>query len=291
MALPASVSSRRSAGHWTWLIVRVLTGVAMAAAVVLFLIDRTRPDLTERLRATALDSLAPALDLAAAPARGVGAAANWVERYLLAHARNAELEAENARLRLLAERTEALERDGATLRRLLRLSEPGVTVVTTARVVGTSDAALLDSAIVTAGAQSGLRTDMPVRDGYGVVGRVSLVGEHAARVLLASDIESRIPARILRTGETAIATGNGAGGIELQFLRPDADLVVGDRVVTSGHGRLFPPNIPVGVVIRIDASRPQLKPAAALDRLSYVVVMQPYQPFDTLLDAAQPPMP
>jgi rod shape-determining protein MreC len=291
MALPTFVINRRSAGRWTWLIGRLVTAIALIVALLLVLVDRTRPDLTAGMRGAALDMLAPALEMVAAPAKALTSARDWVQSYLMVRQENADLREQIAQLRLLAERTEATERDTATLRGLLRLSEPGTRIVATARVVGASGASMLDSAILTVGSDHGLRPDMPVRDAYGVVGRVVAVGQHAARVLLVTDVESRIPVRVLRTGETAIATGTGTGALELQFLRPDAVLKVGDKVLTSGHGRLFPPNIPVGIVTQIRTSRPQLAPAAGLSRLSHAVVLEPFEQNSFLLETPPPAAP
>lgn len=291
MAAGASAPKRRSAARWRWLIARVLFMVMLGAAVLLLVLDRTRPEMTATWRAVANDSLTPMLGTLTTPVRWVAAGVNSIKSYLIVRDENERLRAENDRLRQLAERTLASERESTTLRSLLRLAEPGVRVVATARVVGTSGASMLDSALLTAGRDAGLKPDMPVRDAGGIVGRLIQVGARSSRVLLVTDVESRVPVRVLRTGETAIAAGLGNGLLELQFLRPDADLRRGDQVLTSGHGRLFPPNVPVGEVIDLSGERPRLKPVAALSRLSYVLVLEPFEQIDLLIDPPNPPAP
>ena len=84
---------------------------------------------------------------------------------------------------------------------------------------------------------------MPVIASGGLAGRVTDVGQGASRMMLLADADSRIPVKVLRTGWTGLAVGTGGTLLDFQFdIASGSDRIrVGDRLVTSGDGGLFPP--------------------------------------------------
>ena len=111
-------------------------------------------------------------------------------------------------------------------------------------------------------------------DELGLVGRVVEVGVHAARVLLVTDLNSRVPVRVLERDALAIARGRNEPLLELAFLPPDVTPEVGDLVVTSGDGGIYAPDIPVGRVLSVGDDLVTIDPAALLDRLDFVQVLE-----------------
>ncbi len=127
--------------------------------------------------------------------------------------------------------------------------------------------------IVSAGASDNVKYNLPVIDADGLVGRILHVGQWSSRVLLVTDLNSRIPVRLERTGDLAIAEGQNEAFLRLRFLPEEAQIVVGDRILTSGHGGVFPPDIPVARVSEIDNEYVYLEPVGLLEKLNYVRII------------------
>jgi rod shape-determining protein MreC len=122
------------------------------------------------------------------------------------------------------------------------------------------------------------------------VGRIYEGGLFASRVLLLTDGEMAVPVRIVRTGNPAIATGQGDGTMEIRGLisggRPFRR---GDLVVTSGTGGIFFPNVPVAVVLRLRGDRAIARPLADPARADFAAVYPVYQA--PIADPPAPPRP
>lgn len=269
-------SPKRSRDRWWWLVGRLLVVVLCITSIAMLILNRTAPDAANTVRGTALDIAAPVLDAVGAPVRAGEAGLNWISSYFGARTRAQKAEREILRLKSLDENNRALKAENARLRGLISISEPKTRSIRVARVVGGSAGSSLYSAILTGGAGQGFRRGQPVRDVEGLVGRIIEAGRLSSRVLLITDTASRVPVKIERTGHSAMAGGVNGPYIHLLYLDPDAELKVGDRVVTSGQGGLFPPNIPVGTVAAAGRGEPLMRPAARLAGLDYVLIMQPY---------------
>jgi len=168
---------------------------------------------------------------------------------------NARLVAENARLSEALSRVPA-ERDLA----LAQMRDPGGI---TATVIGYDPEAMLHVITVDRGAKDGVQRDDGVTSANGVVGRIVEVGPLSSKVLLITDVTSRLPAVVQRGRWWAIATGTQTS-LRLQYVSQDAKLKVGDRVVT-GEGRSFHAGLPIGRIAHIDPA-----PAGALDQSATV---------------------
>ena len=110
-------------------------------------------------------------------------------------------------------------------------------------------------------------------------------------MLLITDGASNVPVRLLRDGTPAIAGGRGDGTIELRTLEVGQNpFRPGDILVTSGTGGIFPPNIPVAQVIRLEGDTAIARPLANPARADFALVLRPYQPAASApLDQAAPP--
>ncbi len=120
-------------------------------------------------------------------------------------------------------------------------------------------------------------------DQSGLVGRVSEVGARTARVLLITDLNSRVPVILEPSGGHAIMTGTNGPRPRLLYWSDGAAPREGERVVTSPEAGAFPANLPVGTVRYNAANVPEVQPAAQLDRLQVVRI------FDYGLNGMAPP--
>ena len=140
-------------------------------------------------------------------------------------------------------------------------------------MVADSASAFVRSVLIGAGEAQGLHPGQPVVNGAGLVGRVVEVGARSARVLLITDLISRIPVYIISTGDRAIVAGDNGQRLQLLYLPRDTPVSSGDVVVTSGHGGAFPPGLPIGTLEAVSDTKTIVAPFAELGRLDYVRVL------------------
>ncbi len=243
--------------------------LAMLAGGML-IVGQVRPQLLTPVRLKIVDSFAPVLDAMARPAdmaQSVGDAwRNWIT--LQSEAQH--LRAENARLRGLEQSSAALALENQSLKALLNFRAEPATTSIAARVIATSGGPFAESMIVTAGARDGVRTGMAAVTAEGLIGRVTEVGDWSARIMLLTDVNSRIPVMVQETGERAVIAGADEPELQLLYLPPDTAARPGMRLVTSGHGGVFPPHIPVAVVTEHSRDQTFAVSTAALGRVHYV---------------------
>lgn len=242
----------------------------IAVSLGLLIFGRMQPHAVENVRVHAVDTLTPIMDALARPMGAVGTVVANARDYVSLRADNEKLRADNVQLKDWQNAAAALQKENRELRALLHFkTEPGLAYIS-ARVIADTGGAFARGLIVTAGKVDGVREGMAAMTGDGLVGRVVEVGDWSSRVVLITDLNSRIPVAIVGSGERAILAGDNSATPKLQFLPQDAVLASGVSVVTSGHGGVFPPNLPVGAVVEGSHGVYSLIPAADLGRVNYV---------------------
>jgi rod shape-determining protein MreC len=134
--------------------------------------------------------------------------------------------------------------------------------------------------VINKGAIDGVYLSQPVIDDKGIVGQVTEVGTTNSRVLLIADVTHAIPVRSLRNDIRFIANGSGSlNELYLEHVPHSVDIKVGDILVSSGLGKVFPEGYPVAQVTQVvrDESRPfaqvVVSPVAKLDRLRHLLLL------------------
>ena len=183
----------------------------------------------------------------------------------------------------------AVLQENRQLKALLKLRERERGTVAVGRLVGSSFSSPRRFAILSAGSSDGVRIGMPVRSPDGLVGRVIDAGALASRVLLVSDRNNIVPARVLRGGLPVIAQGRGDGTIDVRPLEVGRNpFRRGDIIITSGTGGLYPPLVPVARVVRLDDDGAVALPLADPANVSFAVVEPPYEPAAAAADSPAP---
>jgi len=118
-------------------------------------------------------------------------------------------------------------------------------------VIGEDSSAWFKTLVVDRGSSDGLMEGMPVLAAGGVVGRLVKVAPNSSRVLLLTDHASAIAALVQRSRARGVVRGAGAGRCSMEFTVKDDDVKVGDAVVTSGIGGVFPKGLPIGEVTMV----------------------------------------
>jgi rod shape-determining protein MreC len=204
------------------------------------------PNLLVQFRSGFTDAAAPLLDLAAQPIRAIKGIGPYFRR-------QGELVRENEELRQRIEETQYwVDLAEQRLDRIEIYEEAlSLEVEATRERIGAWTVAdpqgpFVRSRLIGAGRSVGVRNGFPVINIYGLVGRVVEAGERSSRVLLLTDLNSRIPVMADRTNARAIMVGDNSGNPRLDFVARDAVLEAGDRIVTSGDDGVLPRGLPIG---------------------------------------------
>ena len=251
----------------------VIAVTGVIGGIVLILMARFDPNGFVILRGGVLEVTAPIAEAGRSGVRAVRAANDATFAYVRAGSQNAALTAELklARERIIA--AKAIERENARLKRLLRIAAAGPPPIAVARIIGSTGSNSQRLATLTAGSSSNVHSGQPVRAPEGLIGRVTGVGLDFAYVLLVTDSSSTTPVLLARSGMAALATGTGDGTIVLKTLIAGATpFRRGDLVVTSGAGGIYPPNIPVAVVISTSRDTAIARPLADPSRIDFAIV-------------------
>ena len=222
------------------------------------------------LRNSVMDAAAPALDMLSRPAAAFDAAADRLRGFITVYRDNVRLAEENERLLGWQQVAMRLSAENAELRDLAKLvPDPAISFVT-ARAIGDSGGAYARNVIVNAGRDNGVARGQAAMTGVGLVGRVAEVGSRAARILLITDLNSRVPVVVDGTRQRAILAGDNSARPSLRYVDSGGTIRIGDRIATSGQGGVFPPGLPVGVVASVDSEGARVEPYAALSRVDYL---------------------
>ncbi len=180
---------------------------------------------------------------------------------------DAELEAENIALKeqvaeLSAEISELAEMrmENERLRSLLQYKQENTKFETvTARVTGRSPGQWFVVFTINSGVSSGIKKDMAVINAQGLIGRVIDTGANWAKVMAIIDPLSGVAGIVERTRDNGTVKGTvateGTPTMTMVHLPLDADLMPGDKVITSGLGGVFPKGIPIGTVLEVSQGR------------------------------------
>ena len=217
-----------------------------------------------------LQLLIPAQTVILAPLRAVTVLARHVS----------DRSAENARLTRLAAR---LAVENARLRSLSRLDAAEAEEtdnLVAAPIIARDIASMRRYFVVSRGRGQGIRPGTPALVPDGVVGKVVAVGEHQSLVQTILDPESRVAARLPRSGTIGLVRADRAGRNRVEFIEHDADVRLGDTVITSGLGGVFPSGLVVGRVT-VAAERPaelfrhvELRPFVDFSRLEQIFLLR-----------------
>jgi rod shape-determining protein MreC len=233
-------------------------------------LGKSESPIVERARLTVTDAVTPIMDGLSRPLASIRQAYDNAREFLDLREENAMLREQQARLVQWQSVARQLEAENRALRDLLKFAPDRAASFVTARVVADNGGAFVRSVLVAAGLRDGLRKGDAAVSGEGLVGRVAEVGERSARVLLLTDINSRIPVVIERSRDQGILAGDNSDNPRLLYLSHGSQLVPGDRVVTSAAGGAFPPGLPVGVVKSTDTGGAVVELFVDWDHMEYL---------------------
>ena len=211
-----------------------------------------------------------------------------------------DLRKENSKLRLNLLTLGNSQRELQKLHETMQLAGLGNYRIVPAQVMSIGAAQGFGSTVLLdAGSEDGIKVNMSVISGNGMIGRVQSTTAHTATVVLLTDASSNIGARIAGSAEIGFLSGRGLNdSMRLTFIDPKAKVVVGDRLVSYGvSGGIFSPGLPIGVVTKVEtivgantkvAYVQPFTDLSQIDLVGVIVSKSKWDPRDSLLPNPTP---
>ena len=264
---------------------RLTLPVLVVASFGLMLLGKADTLLADRARSAMADALAPIYAVLGEPISALADTIHDAARLITLREENARLREENERLRRWQSVALALDAENQRLKANLRwVPDPQAAFVTT-RVIADAGGLYARAVLLSLGPNHTIRKGAIALDERGLVGRVTEIGARTARVLLITDINSRIPVILENSRARAILTGTNGTRPRLLYWPEGVTPTEGERIVTSAEANAFPANLPIGTVRYSSNGVPEVEPEAQLQRLEVVRI------FDYGLDMLPPPEP
>lgn len=257
------------------------TKLALFSALAVFLMAAdSRWRVTQPLRAALATGLLPVQGALQVPVDLVNNGLSFLQGIKAAQAAENAARLQLARQSERAARSDQLAADNARLRALLDL-QPALQVRSlAAEMLYEAGDPYSRKLFISRGASQGVRAGAPVVNEAGVLGQVTRVYPLSSEVTLLVDKDAATPVINARTQARSAAFG-GLVGLELRFVAGNADVQVGDKLLTSGVDGVYPPGLPVAAVALVDRkldsgfARVALTPAVASDGVRHVLVLEP----------------
>jgi rod shape-determining protein MreC len=201
-------------------------------------------------------------------------------RITLRDEENRKLKEKIGRLELERQSYREVFFENQRLRQILSLKEKEKRYVATARIISKGWDRWANTLIIDKGLAHGIAKDMAVITPAGLIGKVSLVNNHYAYVLLITDINFSASVKIQETRKEAILSGTGSGSCIVKYIPQEEPLKEGGVVVTSGFDDLFPPEIPIGLISRVSKKgsgifqQVEVTPFQEMTKLDEVVIIK-----------------
>jgi rod shape-determining protein MreC len=235
----------------------------LLGALIIFTLSIRDNKAVHHLNAALLDVTAPLVDAMTQPFTALTSWSDVLRTHQSLRGEVSALREENERYLSLIQSLRQQALDQQQLQQLARaIPDPQIERIS-ARVIGRVSDGM--NAILTIRASANISKDQPVITADGVVGRISEVGgfsSMSARVMPLTDLSSRIPVELESTKDHGVIAGQNGPVLNLIHLEKSAKVKVkiGDRLVTSGYGGIFPRGLPVAVVTHVTSDTIQARP-------------------------------
>jgi rod shape-determining protein MreC len=268
----------------------VLLAGVIILQVVLLAVQIKRDSQGRLLRVWTVGAVSP---FQRAGAKGIGNIRDtWSHYFALQNTSrdNEQLRRQNDELKMQVNQLQSKAAEADRLSALLNFRQGQRNVpMLAARVIGTSADTASQTVYLDRGERDGIRRNMGVITPDGVVGKVIESYRDTAQVLLLTDKDSGVGAMLADSRIQSPVGGTGEPLLSMKYIPTDDTVNVGEHVVTSGMDRIFPRDLPVGVVTEIKTGRPfqhvRVRPAANLQRLEEVIVLLTLHPLEQKKEA------
>ena len=243
--------------------------VLVILSVVLIFAEtiETRP--LNKVRSFVKDVVYRSATIVSSPLKGVNNFTRFLENHLNLYSNYNELIKENNELKNNISKTDFLELENSQLRKLIDEQIESSSNLVSARVMLDKQSPYLNSFVINIGSNKGIENGMAVLDGKNFIGRIVDVNFFSSRVLLVSDLNSKIPVLSEPSGSHAILSGHGTNEPTLEYLSKNNDIQDGDKIYTSGKEGIFTPGLVVGKA-QIEKNKIKVLLFADLEQITFV---------------------
>ena len=217
-------------------------------SIILIYVETIEAKPLDYLRSFIKDTIYRGSVVVSLPSKGFKSVVSTVENHLNLFNENIKLKEENAQLQEQIYDPGFLIFENKQLRQLLDEQVTSSTNLVSARVMLDKQSPYLNSFVINSGSNKEIKNGMAVLDGKNFVGRIVDVNFFSSRVLLVTDLNSKIPVSIEPSGHQAILSGHGIKEPTLEYLPKNHKVQSGNKVYTSGKEGIFTPGIPIGEV-------------------------------------------
>ena len=223
--------------------------VLVILSVIFLFLETIETKPLNYFRALIKDGIYRGALIVSTPAKSFNNFSNFIKEHVGLYEDYSKLKRENNKLKSTISEKDFLELENSQLRKLIEEQTLSPSNLTSARVMLDKQSPYLNSFIINIGSNKNIKNGMAVLDGKNFVGRIVDVNFFSSRVLLVSDLNSKIPVIIESSENHAILSGRGAGNPTLEYLPNNHKVKPGYKVYTSGKEGIFSPGIPIGEVI------------------------------------------
>ena len=207
--------------------------------------------------------------VASYPMKSIGDFGSSVSQHINLYNDYNELVKENDKLRNNISKKDFLELENSQLRKLINEQVKSSSNLVSARVMLDEQSPYLNSFVINIGNNQKIKNGMAVLDGENFIGRIVDVNYFSSRVLLFSDLNSKIPVISEPSGIHSILSGHGKNDLTLEYLPENHKIIDGDKIYTSGKEGIFNPGIPIGKV-KIERDKIIVESFSDLSQITFV---------------------
>ena len=222
--------------------------VLSIASILLLFFDSMESKPINFVRSLVKDTIYRGSLIISSPINGFSYVSSEISNHFKLYSEYSELKEDYTNLKNSVSKSEFLELENIQLRKLIDEQTSPDNNYTSSRVMLDKQSPYLNSFIINSGSNKGIKNGMAVLDGKNFIGRIVDVNFFSSRVLLVTDLNSKIAVITEPSGYHAILSGHNTKNITLDYLPEKYEIKNGDMVYTSGKEGIFSPGIPVGEV-------------------------------------------
>ena len=220
--------------------------VLIMLSIVFIFIETIENKPLNYLRSFIKDTIYRGSLIVSTPTKGFSYLSDKISNHINLKLKYESLVKENNKLKSKISKSDFLVLENSQLKKLIDEGTISKKNVISSRVMLEMKSPYLNSFILNSGNNRGIKNGMAVLNKENFIGRIVDVNFFSSRVLLISDLNSRIPVIIEPSGDHAILNGGGSDESTLKYLAENNNIKDGDKVYTSGKGGIFSPGIPIG---------------------------------------------
>ena len=222
--------------------------VLVVVSIFLLFVEKIETKPLNYFRSVVKDVIYRGSEIISFPARSLDGSFDLISDHINLYENYNHLKKENNLLKNKILKSDYLTLENTQLRKLIDEQVGTYSNLVSSRVMLDKQSPYLNSFLINSGSNKSIRNGMEVLDGKNFIGRIVDVNFFSSRVLLVSDLNSKIPVIIESSENHAILSGRGAGNPTLEYLPENHKVKPGNKVYTSGKEGIFSPGIPIGEV-------------------------------------------